>query len=53
MKSLSRTLKELIAALEERLTGRYRPERYYMRGPGPKASAKSPGTKIGGEAADR
>lgn len=29
-----------LAAMRLRLTGAYRPEKYYMRGPGPRARAK-------------
>jgi hypothetical protein len=36
-------LNETWQGLRERVTGRYRPERHYMRGPGPKARAKRAG----------
>lgn len=38
-------MRRLIGAVNEP----YRPERYYMRGPGPKCRAKSERTSAGGE----
>ncbi|MDO8399697.1 MAG: hypothetical protein Q7T45_17935 [Bradyrhizobium sp.] len=38
--ALARLLRRLVPL---RLTNRYRPERHYMRGPGPKSRGREPG----------
>jgi hypothetical protein len=42
------TIEKVIAELREELFGTYRPERHYMRGPGPKCRARDQHSALAG-----